>query len=418
MADNLPYDLPTETLPSVGLADYLEDLRDLTELLEGRGLKTANTRIERYIKYLERSLRDGPGDATATFKNAQDASFKSPMDWALYVMRETHELSWIAKGLKAHLPQGVDEKLKIIVAGRDFAALDLDSSSRNAQFELRIASYFCQVGCDVVLSPGTDIVAMTDREAFYIECKRIGGAAQVTKRLNEARKQLRARMPRKVGNRGVYGCVAADVTKVAFSHNGITMGVTNVHSRDVIQKELIAIAQNAQRVALFKDCSSLLTYWFQIHIPALILQPQTIATRFSSYHVARSALDHRQARALGVFYKLFEAASSAPDPRAHPPQSLQLRTSYEFPEGTTFTLSEDFEQILARDPSPADDESQFVGELIVRGLPHTFTVFDLRFVPLEVLHQCRELARGDLGQAGMSLLAEMFVQRFPYESQP
>jgi hypothetical protein len=415
MGDDLSYELPTETLPSLGLANYLDDLKELTELLEGRGLKTANTRIERYIKYLEQSLTDCRGDATAIFKNAQDARFKSPMDWALYVMRETHELSWIAKGLKAHLPQGVDEKLKIIVAGRDFAALDLDSSSRNAQFELRVASYFCQVGCEVVLSLGTDIVAMTDREAFYIECKRIGGAAQVAKRLNEARKQLRTRMPKKVGNRAAFGCVAADVTKVAFSHNGITMGVTNAHSRDVIQKELIRIAQDAERLDLFKDCSSLLTYWFQIHIPALILQPQTVVTRFSSYHVARSALDRRQARALGAFYKLFEAASNVPDPRAHPPQNLKPRTSYEFPAGTTFTLSEDFEQILGRHPSPAGDESQFIGELTVRGLPHTFTVFDLRFVPLEVLHQCRDLARADLGQAGMSLLAEMFVQRFPYE---
>jgi hypothetical protein len=389
-----------------------------TEFLERRGVKTVNTRIERYIRYLEQAVKEGQGNAGQIFKNVQDARFRSPMDWVLYVMRETHELMWIVKGLKAHLPQGVDEKLKIVVAGRDFAALDLDSSSRNAQFELRIASYFCQTGCEVVLSRGTDIVAMTEREAFHVECKRIGAAAQVGKRLGEARKQLKARMPRKVGRRTAYGCVAADVTKVAFTHNGITMGVTNAHSRDVIQEKLIAIAEDAQRLPLFKECSSLLDYWFQIHIPALILQPQTVATRFSSFHVGRADLERRQARALGVFYSLFEGASNAPDPRSHPPQSLALRKSHDFPAGTEFTLSEEFAKILARDLSPADDESQFVGELTVRGMPHTFTVFDLRFVPLEVIRHCRDVARGDLGQAGFALLAAMFARRFPYEGQP
>jgi hypothetical protein len=274
--------VPTETLPSLGLSDYLADLQGLVALLEKRGLKTRNTRIERYIKYLEQSLIDGRTDAAKIFKDAQDARFKSPMDWALYVMRETHELAWIAKGLEAHVPEGVDEKLRIIVAGRDFAALDLDSSSRDAQFELRIASYFCQAGCEVSLS-ATDVVVLADRRAFYIECKRIGSASQLPKRLREARKQLKSRMPGKIGKRRVYGCIAADVTKVAFAHTGITMGMSDDHSRDLIQKELSAIVQGTERLPLFKECSGLLNYWFQIHIPALILQPQTVQRGFRRF---------------------------------------------------------------------------------------------------------------------------------------
>jgi len=411
------YALPTETAPSLGIDDLLNDLVRLKDFLERRGLKTANTRIERYITYLQRTLLDGPQDASTVFKNSTDARFKSPADWQLYVMREVHELMWILKGLDACLPAGVDEKLKVIVSGRDFAALDGDSRSRDAQFELRIASYFCQTGCHVVLSGATDIVALTDREAFYVECKRIGSGAQLGKRLTEARKQLQTRMPPKLGKRMAVGGVAADVTKVAFSRNGLTFGVTNEHSRDVIQDKLIAIADDAQQFPLYRDCSSLLFYWFQIHIPALILQPPRMATRFSSYHVLREVIDRKQRRAAKVFYQLFESASKATDPREQPPEKLVRRKEYVFPVGTTFTLGDELERILARDPSPTDDEEEFIGELTVNGTSHKFTVFDLRFVSQQAFRECRDAVQIDRMQGGLRLLVEMYVQRFPYEKQ-
>lgn len=315
------------------------------------------------------------------------------------------------------MPDGVDEKLRIILAGRDFAALDLDSRSRDAQFELRIASYFCQSGCDVSLS-ATDVVVLSNRCVFYIECKRIGSASQLPKRLSEARKQLKSRMPGKIGNRRVYGCIAADVTKVAFAHNGITMGVSNDHSRDVIQQELSAIVQDTEHLPLFKECSGLLNYWFQIHIPAVILQPQTVATRFSSLHVAKSPLEPRQLKALHVLYEMFERASRVPDPRLRPAEQLRRREGFEFPAGTTYTVSERLEEILGREPTPADDETEFIGELTINGSPHTFTVFDLRFVPSELIHECRAILVEDRARAGFVLLAEMFLWRFPFEGQP
>jgi hypothetical protein len=269
------YALPTQTIPGLDLSHHLSDVREIIQFLNNRGIDTRNTRMERYGRFLAEAHDRGPEavDASKIFKASVGAPFLSNVDWFLYVLREVHELMWILKGLRAQLPHGVDDKLKAIVGGRDFAALDVDSQSRNTQFELRIASYFCQVGCDVDVSTDTDVVATTDDYVFYLECKRVGGAGQMGKRLSEARTQLGRRMPRKDGRRLVLGCVAIDVTKVAFSHNGLTWGMINEHSRDVIREKLIGIANTADRMLSFESCRKLLSYWLQIHIASLIMRP-------------------------------------------------------------------------------------------------------------------------------------------------
>jgi hypothetical protein len=292
------YQLPAETLPSLELSHHLEDLVEIRDFLRGRGIETKNTRIERYIHYLHQVTTQGPTDASRIFKNSVSGPFESPIDWMLYVLREVHELMWILKGLAVHLPLGIDEKLRIIAGGSDFASLDTDSQSRDIQFELRIASYFCQAGCAVDLSTETDIIALTDNQAFYLECKRVGSHSQLAKRLSAARKQLHQRMPKKDGKRVVFGCIAADVTRVAFSHNGLTFGVTNEHSRDVVQEKLVAVAKASQKLPLFRDCRSLCCYWLQIHISSLILQPPMPVTRFSSYHIPREKLNRKDSHSL------------------------------------------------------------------------------------------------------------------------
>ena len=216
---------------------------------------------------------------------------------------------WILKGLKVHLPKGLEEKLKLIVGGKDFAALDSNSHSRNIQFELRIASYFCQAGFDVDLSKKTDVVAVSEKQAFYIECKRVGNINQIKRRLSETKKQLREGMPRKNRGRISYGCIAADVTKVAFSHNGLTFGMTNDHSRDVVQEKLITIANAVQRLPLFRDYRNLIQYWLQIHIPALITYPPATVTRFSSYMIHNERLDRKARRAVKILHQLYDGAS-------------------------------------------------------------------------------------------------------------
>lgn len=410
------YQLPLETLPSLEFSHHLADLVEMRDFLLGRGIQTKNTRIDRYIAYLQQICSLGQSDAAKIFKNTVDGPFQHSTDWLLYVLREVHELAWILKGLKAYLPPGIDEKLRIVVSGSDFAALDVDSLSRNTQFELRIASYFCQAGCEVDLSQETDIIAMTRDQAFYLECKRVGSENQLSKRLNEARSQLHNRMPRKHGKRSVYGCVVADVTKVAFTHNGLTWGLTDEHSRDVIQKKLIVIAKAAQNLPLFRDCKSLLFYWLQIHIPALIYQPPMPVTRFSSYHILRERLERKERRASTVFYGIFELASKRRDARESPTEDLRLRQTLYIPAGATFTFDDAIlDELLKQDEVIDRNDNETVGTLSMNGTNYEFSFFEFRLLPESLIKDWRNSISEDLVDARFQLIVRMYAQRFPYE---
>lgn len=298
----------------------------------------------------------------------------------LYVLREVHELMWILKGLKTHLPLGIDERLKTVVGGRDFAALDSDSSSRNVQFELRIASYFCQSDCHVDLTTETDVVALTRNHAFFVECKRVITGSQILKRLSEARHQLRSRMPKKGGNRLIYGCIAADVTKVAFPRNGPTWAWTNEHSRDVIQQKLIRVAEECQKKDLFKDCRNLVGYWFQIHIPSLVVHPHENTTRFSSYHIFRPVGPGKQRKSIKVFQSMFESVSKE-DPRATPPTRLAPRKEIVIPHGSYFSFDESlFHELFMSGvsvPRKMDDE---IATLTINEQEHRFSFLELECI--------------------------------------
>ena len=411
------YQIPTETMPGIELAHHLADLVEIQNFIKGRGIETRNTRIERYIEYFRFVTAQDTTNPSMVFKNSTEVPFESPADWKLYVLREVHELMWILKGLKVHLPLGIDEKLKIIVGGSDFAALDGDSLSRNTQFELRIASYFCQAGCEVDLSTETDVIALTDEQAFYLECKRVGNHNQLDKRLSEARKQLQARMPEKIGKRIAFGCIAADVTKIAFSHNGLTWGMTNEHSRDIVQEKLIGIGNAAEQMSLFRSGQNLLSYWLQIHIPALIIRPYppTTATRFSSYHIFSESLCRKGRRATLVYRHIFESASKE-DTRSTPGQKLTRRTIFTFPKETTFSLDEDlFREYLEHGEVTERDINEEVGTITINGRNHTFSFFDFRATLDGITKERRNALPEDPNQLRILLVMQMYAQRFPYE---
>jgi hypothetical protein len=180
MSENpVNYKLPTESIPTLDYSFRLADLIEFKCFLESLGITTKNTRIERYIQYFEQLLVGVEMAEISIFKNSQDERFKSKSDWLLYILREVDELMWILKGIKTHVPNGLAGRLKDIVSGSDFAALDTNSRARNVGYELRIASYFCQAGYQVDLSTTTDIIALNDDFAFFIECKRVASASQV-----------------------------------------------------------------------------------------------------------------------------------------------------------------------------------------------------------------------------------------------
>ncbi len=408
------YAWPTETLPTLGFAHHLKDLLEFRDFLRQRAIKTEGTRIDRYITYLERTVTSTKIDVAQIFKNVRGSPLNSPADWLLYLLREAHELMWILKGLRVRVPSGVDEHLRAIVGGSDFAALDADSRARNKQFELRIASYFCQAGCEVDLSTDTDIISSTESEVFYIECKRISAKNQITKRLSEARKQLARRMPTAEGNRIAVGFIAMDVTKAAFLHNGLTLGLTNEHSRDVIQEKLVELTADLDPSSLFSGCPGLLNCWFQIHISSLVMHPATPMSRFSSAHLSRMDMNSKEQRAWNAFRSIFESASN--DDRENAPRTLTRRLEFEIPEGTAFQFDGDIlTELLVEGRARERDQSETVGSITVDGTTHEFSYLELMLIGGDRLRDWKKELGEHPGEARLGLIMRMYARRFPFD---
>lgn len=413
--DTKAYEFPTQSLPSLDISVHIEDLQEITNFLESRGISTKNTRISRYSDYLKERSHSGSLDEFKIFKNSTDGPFESSADWYLYTLREVHELMWILKGLKKHIPKGVDEKLELIVSGRDFAALDSNSLSRNTQFELRIASYFCQTGCNVDLSSKTDIIAFNKKYAFYTECKRVGSPKQLESRLSYASKQLNQKMPRRVLGRIVNGCIAADVTKVAFAHNGLTFGMTNEHSRDVIQEKLINIANSTKDVLLFSKCKNLNQLWFQIHIPSQIVYPSTSVTRFSSYFIFRDNIDRKGIKAVKTFKRMFESCSKD-DERGSLPKKLKRKKGLTIPKGSTFYIDEDLLiQYLSTGQLPDKNLHDKVAEIEINGKKDEFSFMEFKMLTATISDDERKEMSGETDNSRFHLVLKMYLQKYPYE---
>lgn len=410
------YLLPTHTIPTLLLSDHVADIVEIQGFIESRGIQTRNTRIDRYLKYLEKAAHTDRINEAQIFKNVSDARFQSEIDWMLYILREVHELMWILKGLKVHIPKGADKKLQKIVSGSDFAALDANTESRNTQFELRIASYFCQAGCEVDLSTGTDVIAITQEYAFYLECKRVASYNNLQQNLIKARNQLIERMPSKHGKKKAYGIIVADVTKVAFTHNGLTIGLTNEHSRDVVQEKLIKIAKSTMNMPVFTGCPDLLQCWLQIHIPSLIMHPPKRITRFSSFGIQNSNLDRKSRKAIRVFREISEIGKR-PDAREIPSKKLIPRTSVTLPTGTIFYLNEHlFAEFIKGGNNFGKMRDEIIAGLAFNGEEHEFTFFDFEMLPTALLTSLRKQFAGSPDAARPALIIQMYMQRYPYEN--
>lgn len=412
------YLLPESSIPALPLHHHLEDLAEIQAFLQSRDITTKNTRIERYIKYLEEVVGGKQPDESQIFKTAIDPRFQSPLDWMLYVLREVHELMWILKGLKARMPLGADEKLEKIIGGRDFAALDGQTESRDTQFELRIASYFCQAGWNVDLSTQTDIIASSKASpwAFYVECKRIASGNGIRGNFLKAKKQLIARMPETHEGTKPYGVVAADVTRVAFNHNGLTWGVTNDHSRDVIQNKLAQIADTVEGVpTLFSAFPDLLGCWLQIHIPSLIQHPPTTVTRFSSTIVQSRAVNE-DAGCAQALLELIANVGAYADPRELPDEKLERRTNVSLPAGTTYSFdTQVLDELFSSGHVTSKGEYDEIGWITIEGAKHAFSTFDLNFLSREDIEEARQgYDKKTPSEAALILILQMYLQRYPY----
>lgn len=428
------YPKPSHSLPSLSIDDRASDLAELKDFLNGMGIQTHNTRIDRYQRYLKLiSANNQIFDASAIFKNVTDERFQHEMDWYLYVLREVDELMHIMKGIKAHSPRGVEEKLKKIVSGSDFAALDKNTESRNTQFELRIASYFCQAGFEVDLSTATDIIASKGRNFFYIECKRVSNDKQLEENLLKAKQQLASRMP---ANRHLirknFGLIAMDVTKVAYKHNGLTFGVTNEHAKEVMQDDLKKIYNKIKHINFLSKKPAIIQCWLQIHMPGILENPPQAFTRFSSFFILSP---YAQFRFSSAFALLHEATANAnlSDPRETP--AKKINTSLTLPAGTKLWLdtekikpffdrdhdSQAYSVFLKNDTSIESPVECAAGGIIMHGKNFEFSILDV----LQVVTDLSKAERAEFSErlfgsdddalkSRTELLCMLFLRKHPF----
>ncbi|NTZ70142.1 hypothetical protein FCI59_02280 [Pseudomonas protegens] len=409
------YRLPEESLPGISYKEHAEDLWGFRALIDSLGIKTHNTRISRYVQYFDEVASGGDINEQKIFKNVKDARFSSPLDWQLYLLREAHELMWIFRGLKKHAPKGIENKLEQLVRGSDFAALDTNTEPRDTQFELRVASYFCQAGSMVDVSTDTDVIAIGEDHAYIIECKRIAGIRNLRDNLMKAREQIALRIPRTLEGRRAFGVIAADVTKLGFLHNGLTMGMTADHTKDIIQKKLLLIAQQVEKLKIFNGCPEVVECWLQIHMPAIIMHPPATITRFSSFSASNPKADRRSRRAIKELHFITQVVRSVDD-REIKPKKLKLRSSIEVPAGTEFYLERELvNTVLSGEKFEGYSQEKVIASMKANGVTHEFTVIELEIVMGRFTsEQILKLLASD-GQERIELILQMFAQRYPYE---
>jgi hypothetical protein len=249
-----------------------------------------------------------------------------------------------------------------------------------------------------------------------VECKRIAGANHLQRNLKRAKDQLIKRMPSRLGKKSAYGIIAADVTKVAFIHNGLTWGMTSDHARDVIQEKLRSIADSTTKMQIFAGCRDLLQCWLQIHIPSLIMHPPTAITRFSSVGILNSRLNRKAQKALRVFQEIAEIGLF-PDAREVPSEKLTPRTTMTLPAGTTFSLDEHLLKVFLEGRNDYGQmRDEVIADLTFDGVTHKFTFFDFDMLTAAITATERKQLAANPDTARIELIIRMYMQRYPYES--
>ena len=409
------YPIPIETQSSLPLVNQLDDLMEFQDFLEEQGISCKNSRIDRYVQYYTHLVKNDKGMEEEIFKNSVDGPFKNSSNWAAYIIREVHELVWILKGLKQCRPKGLRAKLKCIVSGRDFAALDKKSMSRDVQFELRIASYFCQAGYGIDLSTDTDIIIENSTSVYYVECKRVSSRRKLVRNMNNARKQLRLRMPKKRNGKPCYGIVALDVTKAAFVHNGLTFGVTPEHSRDYIRQALIELSDLIDGYSFFRRSKRVLEVSLNIHISTVVIVPSSIGTRFSFLGLHNPFLKRKQRKALKMIVEA-RKISIQPDPRESPPVKLVPRKELVLPKGTKWNFDKELlVNYLRSNDLESLEKSAIVFEVLFNETECKFSLLELEIVLGASQAEERVYISNNIEKEHAKLMTKLMLLRFPYE---
>lgn len=285
------------------LETHRDRLLEFIRWIESKGIRVSGTRLSEYVRVLD-----------AVIKTPQlpcdDHEF---FDRFLYTLREVHELLLIKQGLDLQEPAGCAELLRIIVGGSAFAKDDRDRRARNHQLELRIASYFIQKGHSVDLSLDTDLVATMPFGHLHVECKRIASPKQVKKRIKEAARQLRTRVGKERLSCHEYGLAVFDVTRLAYSHEGLTWGPTVYFGRQKLRDRLKELDASYDFVGPFARSKDTLFVWLQVVMPFWQMGEQEV-TLFSSLYLPLAPQTGPRARAFSDLRKVLDALPNLLEP--------------------------------------------------------------------------------------------------------
>ena len=406
------YEIPKEEIISNSQCG-IEKLIQFRELLINLGINAQHSRIAKYIEFLEAINKDLNFDPSKIFTETHDDRFQSLQDWFVYAIREISELFWIYRALSIRMPKGVEEKLKLINSGRDFAAFDTNSTSRDTQFELRIASYFCSKDLIIDVSTETDIIVEFEKFFLYIECKRIHSEKKLMRKIYEANDQLKLRMPKKRGDKPCYGIIAIDVTSLAFPHQGLVFGVTPEHNRKIIQDKIIGIASNINSDNVMAQNSRLMAIWENIHIPATRMQPTGFETRFSHNMIPKNFEIRKEIlHFLKIKHTIEESADEST--KENTTRKLTIRKKISLPKGTTFGYNNSLLQLFfdnneyVKKNWPEMDPictAEYNNEKIY------FSVLEFAMA-LDEIEGKNELAKVD--KFSGEIFLHMLIKRFPY----
>jgi hypothetical protein len=381
--------------------------------MNGLGVATRHTRIPRYLHYLE-ELEAGRFEShSVIFSDPATHPFRHPVDRMLYVLREVHELQWIYHGLKGAACTGLASRLLKVVGGADFAVYDKNTLSRDTQFELRVAAYFGRGGYSVDLSTETDVIAADRSGAYHVECKRLGSAKQVARRLREADRQLSLRLPPDTSLPPTFGLVALDVTRLALTKNGLTLGATADHVRDILHEKIKTAADAIARYPFFHD-GRVLGVFLQIHIPTLLLNPPQVETRFTPGLVDNPGLDVVGRQALERFRTLLPFGT---DPKmSHgPPRARELRRAVQFDPSIRFAWDDEvLAHILATGSLPAGDEATVVCTFIEGERETDYLHGELAWALAQISNQRMDALRADKPALVGELVTQLYLHRHRY----
>jgi len=378
--------------------------------LTNLGIKTQNTRINRYRDYLEELLLDDDFDHYEIFNDTSDSPVKSDIDRLLYVLREVHELMWIVQGIEENMPIGGKGKLEEIVNGSDFSFQDANKHARNIQFELRIASYFCRNGYLVDMSQETDIIASSDKDIFFVECKRISSFKNFDAAISKALKQLNV----KIRNKNEHGIIATDVTKASFDHDGLVFSTTPGHARNILQEKLSLFPKELSQLKTKTSTKNVILLWKQIHMPCLNQYPPAMTTRFSNDFVTPLKISGGEARCLKRLHKVITTTGDD-DPRlVH--QKRSIKDGISFKAGTKFSwdmeLLETFRETLEL---PSKDDDYIVLNVLEDEKDTPYYFQELVFVVTNLSGEQKDLIKKSLEEAMMVLMGMLAFWRNPYE---